>query len=65
MSISKITYSGALGDHSILLSAHHLNMSGVSLVGYPLFQLLPNQTNPIQSLTYVQYDREHGRCGVS
>ena len=30
------TYSGALGDGGILLSAHHLNMSGVSLVGYSL-----------------------------
>ena len=30
------TYSGALGDGGILLSAHHLNMSGMSLVGYSL-----------------------------
>ena len=30
------TYSGALGDGGILLSAHHLNMSRMSLVGYSL-----------------------------
>ena len=44
------TYSGALGNHGVLLSAHHLNMSGVSLVGYPLFQLLPFQSIPFQSI---------------
>ena len=28
-------------------------MSGVSLVGYPLFQLLPIQSNPIQSNPFI------------
>ena len=35
------TYSGALGDGGILLSAHHLNMSGMSLVGYSLERQQP------------------------
>ena len=35
------TYSGALGDGGILLSAHHLNMSGMSLVGYSLEKQQP------------------------